>query len=135
MAKELQQSLFSSREREVKRAPVMDNRMVCAIQPFLDRLIQRYSQVAKTGNSNIPDPLCAATKGRSCVHCPVFGPRGNANFIHCEKYYPAKPECVNDTTRAISTATSIKYREENIETAKAWGAKVVQWLEDLQEEA
>jgi hypothetical protein len=118
-----------------------------AIQPFLSRLITRYQEVADEGRTDRPDPICAtlhtARKNLSCVDCPVWGvrqPMGrpgeqcserNTIFVHCEDYYPQRPECVSDDTSSVVTPTTGKNAAENAFKAKAWGWEVVMWLQGL----
>jgi hypothetical protein len=84
-----------------------------AVQPLLDVLIARYSEVAETGETKRADPLCAEAGVGRCFACPVFGEeaRGPGRMIkygksepvyvpgpwyHCDETLPAPPVCVDD---------------------------------------
>jgi hypothetical protein len=131
-----------------KTSPVLTSEQVQAIQPYLKKLLKRYQQVANTGASDLPDPICATLhvgkKDLSCVDCPVWGVREalgrhgyngdeeNWEFVHCENYYPRRPEIVTDDRVGISYPVGGSKEADNILTAQGWGWEVVMWLESLQ---
>jgi hypothetical protein len=134
----------------------MTEEQVAAIQPFLKKLLKRYQEVADTGMTEQPDPICATLHhGKvdlTCVDCPVWGvrqymgrtkevhkkrgvanmPDDNVPFIHCEDYYPKRPEDMTDDTQRVVHTVGGSRQAERIRDAQAWGWNVVMWLEGLQ---
>jgi hypothetical protein len=127
--------------------PSLTEEQVLSIQPFLSRLLRRYQEVADTGSTEREDPICATLHGKkkdlSCVDCTVWGVRepmgregfrgnrDNAEFIHCEDYYPKRPADVTDDTQGVSFRMGGLREQEHLRETKAWGWNVVMWLEGL----
>jgi hypothetical protein len=124
-----------------------------AVQPLLDVLIARYSEVAETGETKRADPLCAEAGVGRCFACPVFGEeaRGPGHMIkygksepvyvpgpwhHCDETLPAPPQCVGDQHDGVFLSRGAdrligKAKQTSREQARAWGAEMVAFFEGL----
>jgi hypothetical protein len=124
-----------------------------AVQPLLDVLIARYSEVAETGETKRADPLCAEAGVGRCFACPVFGeeargpghmskPKKNAPVYvpgpwhHCDETLPVAPQCVGDQHDGVFLSRGAdrligKAKQTSREQARAWGAEMVAFFEGL----
>lgn len=116
---------------------------VAAIRPFLPALIGRYQEVADTGETALPDPVCAKAGVARCFECPVFGEQAypearEPTWIHCSNFLPTPPPGVRDERERV-TCWSGKRTHRQIQTGKlstreqaqAWGRAVVAWLQEI----
>jgi hypothetical protein len=100
-----------------------------AIQPYLDRLIARYHEVAETGGTSLPDPICVDVPRGRCYECPVFGEGARKNWLHCEAvgFFPTMPWTMEDNGECIRVPGGKKLPVQ----ARKWGAAMVERLERL----
>ena len=149
-----------------KRKPKeFTEQQVAAIQPFIPALLKRYREVAATGGSGRPDPICAKVVAGKCYECPVFGagvgqqpghwtqPKKGGEpqwvegeeWLHCEEgFWPKQPPCVDDTREGVSCGSSPDAARKSKdgtpqpttrERAMAWGREMVARLEELRDRA
>jgi hypothetical protein len=128
-----------------------------AVQPLLDVLIARYSEVAETGETKRADPLCAEAGVGRCFACPVFGEEARADghfttrktkdggstkswiensWHHCDETLPAPPQCVGDQHDGVFLSRGAdrligKAKQTSREQARAFGAQMVAFFEGL----
>ena len=135
-----------TKEKKLPRPWAMTPVMRAAIQPFLKKLLTRYRQVARDGETEIADPLCKAAGAMACPACPVFGVaclpqiRNTSGYVAvCEDYFPLRPSCVEDQDGYVTSGgdklTSAQKRHgtpSSREQGRRWGAEVVLWLEAMQ---
>jgi hypothetical protein len=127
-----------------KRPYPMTPEMRSAIQSYLTKLVERYSDVAQTGETKKPHPLCQVVEVGHCFDCPVFG-EGILKLDHyeapCVDYFPIDEGYVDDQRSYVmseSDTQTWKQKELGLpsskERARQWGALVVTWLESLRDE-
>lgn len=103
------------------------------LQPFIPALLKRYGEVAETGSSERPNPVCNTCKVGECAYCAVWGVMGdpdeNRAFVHCDSYMPTTPDCVSDRDRRVAVSLGGKCAAKNLAAAMAYGKAVCEWLE------
>jgi len=137
--------------RGPKQQPTLTAEQITRLQPFRAKLLRRYREVAAQGYTDLPDPLCAKVhndKHETCCDCPVYGmplppPKRciskntgkpymrDSEFVHCAEFMPPRPRFVDDTPLAVTVNREKKGAEERVAAAKAWGQRVVDWIEGL----
>lgn len=122
--------------------------------------MRRYQEVADNGATDMPDPICASLKGKTCWECPVWGvapgcgaaaddgamvtrmrkdgteyaARPVVDFVHCSEYMPPRPQMVEDDERGVRVPMGGKREGENMRVSRAWGWDVVSWLEAMKKD-
>ena len=150
-------------ERKPRQPQEFTPSQVAAIQPYLPALLKRYREVAETGETERPDPICNKVKPGRCFECPVFGEeargpgrwtkpkRGASEYIpgdwyHCEDvgFWPEKPQGLTDGTGGVQCGTDPDKPRKTKgglpaatqrERAQSWGAEMVARLEGLRSKA
>ena len=149
-------------DRKPKQPRDFTPSQVAALQPFLPALLRRYREVAATGSSDRPDPICAKVAAGHCYECPIFGAgvgqqpghwtkpkKGEPKWVdgeewlHCDGpgFWPPVPPGVTDSTKSVRCGVdpdrARKTRDglpamTTRERAQSWGCEMVGRLQGLQ---
>lgn len=116
--------------------------MRVAVQPYINKLLKRYREVALNGETELPDPLCKATGGKGkCYACPVFGdaciPTPSSGYsADCKDYIPQAPVCVDDQDGRVTSGSDVQSSTQkrmgtpsSRQQAREWGQAMVEMIE------